>query len=90
MGIKDAEEINRNLPVVHPVIKLSRDHFRRNTAFTDGRYRVLEKQRRAYEDAPEVNFDDVVGLVLFGFYYQNVSKTLSFCFSYVNKSKSIY
>ena len=66
MGIKDTEEMNRNVPVVHPVLKLSEDHFRKNTAFVDGSYRVLEKQKRAYNNAPEVKFDDIVGgLVLF-------------------------
>ena len=63
MGIKDTEEMNRNVPVVHPVLKMSRNHFRKNNAFVDGRYRVLEEQRRAYKDAPLVQFDDIVGLV---------------------------
>ena len=63
MGIKDTEEMNQNVPVVHPVLKVSIDHFRRNTAFVDGRYRVLEEQREIYKHAPVVNFDDVVGLV---------------------------
>ena len=63
MGIKDTEEMSRNVPVVHPVLKVSEDHFRRNTAYVDGRYRILEQQRRAYKYAPEVNYDDIVGLV---------------------------
>ena len=63
MGIKDTEEMSRNVPVVHPVLKVSEDHFRRNTSFVDGRYQVLEEQRKAYKDAPEVNYDDLVGLV---------------------------
>ena len=61
MGIKDTEDMNKNVPVVHPVLKVSLDHFRSNTAFVDGKYRVLEEQRRAYKNAPEVNFDDIVG-----------------------------
>ena len=68
MGIKDTEEVIRNVPVVHPVLKVSINHFRRNTAFVDGRYRVLEEQRRAYKNAPEVQFDDVVGLVFTSVY----------------------
>ena len=63
MGIKDTEEMSRNVPVVHPVLKVSVDHFRRNTAYVDGRYQVLEEQREAYKYAPEVHFDDIVGLV---------------------------
>ena len=63
MGIKDTEEINRNVPVVHPVLKVSECYFRRNTAYLDGRYRVLDEQRRAYKTAPEVQFNDIVGLV---------------------------
>ena len=67
MGIKDTEEMNQNVPVVHPVIKVSKDHFRKNTSYLDGRYRVLEQQRRAYSNAPVVQFDDVVGLVFVWF-----------------------
>ena len=64
MGIKDTEEMNQNVPVVHPMIKVSRDHFIRNTAFVNGRYRVFEEHSRAYFGAPVVQFDDVVGFVL--------------------------
>ena len=63
MGIKDTKAMNRNVPVVHPVLKVSEDHFRNNTAFVDGRYRVLEEQRKAYKAAPEVQFGDVVGFI---------------------------
>ena len=72
MGIKDTEEMNRNVPVVHPVLKVSECHFRRNTAILDGRYRVLDEQRQAYKDAPEVKFDDILGLVFISVY---VTKT---------------
>ena len=54
-------DTSRDVPIVHPFIKLSKDHFKRNTAFTDGTYRVLEKQRSAYKDAEEVLYDDIVG-----------------------------
>ena len=54
-------DTSRDVPTVHPIIKYSRDHFKRNTAFTDGKYRVLEKQRSAYKDAEEIHFDDIVG-----------------------------
>ena len=64
VGIKDSEEMNRNVPVVHPVIKVSVDHFRKNTAYVDGTYRVLEEPRKAYKNSSEVKFDDTVGLVL--------------------------
>ena len=63
MGKADTVQMSHKEPVVHPVIKLSEDHFRKNTAFSDGTYRVHEEQRRAYEGAEHVQFDDVVGLV---------------------------
>ena len=65
MGKQDTVQMSQEVPVVHPIIKVSEDHFRRNTAFTDGRYRVLEEQRSAYKDAEEIQFDDVVGLVVY-------------------------
>ena len=64
MGKQDSVQMSQEVPVVHPIIKLSKDHFRKNTAFTDGRYRVLEEERKAYKYAEEVQFDDVVGLVV--------------------------
>ena len=63
MGIKDTEEMSRNVPVVHPVLKVSDDHFKRNTGYVDGRYEALEEQRKAYKYVPQVYFDDIVGLV---------------------------
>ena len=69
--------MNRNVPVVHPVLKVSIDHFRSNTAFVDGRYRVLEKQRRAYKDAPVVQFDDIVGLVFISVYLLKLLKSFN-------------
>ena len=61
MGLRDTEKMSRNVPVVHPVLK---DHFRKNTAFVDGRYQVLKEQRRAYKYAPEITYDDIIGLVV--------------------------
>ena len=61
MGKPDTVQMSQDVPIVHPIIKISEDHFRRNTAFTDGRYRVLEQQRSAYKYEEEVQFDDVVG-----------------------------
>ena len=61
MGTKDSEEMNRSVPVVHPVLKLSEDHFKKNTAHVDGRY--MRDQNEAYRDAPEISFDEVVGYV---------------------------
>ena len=63
MGKNDTCHMSEEVPVVHPIIKLSEDHFRRNTAFSDERYKVLEAQREAYRFAPLVSFDDLVGLV---------------------------
>ena len=65
MGKQDTVQMSEEVPVVHPIIKLSEDHFRKNTAFADGKYRVLEEQQKAYKDAEEVQFDDVVGLVFY-------------------------
>ena len=56
--------MNRNVPTVHPVLKVSVDHFRKNTAYFDGTYRVVEEQRKAYKNSFEVEFGDTVGLVL--------------------------
>ena len=63
MGKPDTVQMSQEVPIVHPIIKISEDHFRKNTAFTDGTYRVLEEQKRAYEDAEKILFDDVVGFV---------------------------
>ena len=63
IGVNDSKEKTQDLPVVHPVIKLSEDHFRKNNAFSDGRYQVLEEQRRAYKDAQIILFNELVGLV---------------------------
>ena len=68
MGKPCTVQMSQDVPIVHPVIKYSRDHFVHNTAFTDGKYRVLHSKklikRTVYKDAPKVQFDDVVG---FGF-----------------------
>ena len=63
MGKPETIQMSQDVPIVHPIIKISKDHFKKNTAFTDGKYRVLAEQRWAYYHAPEVQFDDVVGLV---------------------------
>ena len=63
MGKPDTVQMIQDVPIVHPIIKYIKDHFIRNTAFTDGRYRVLEQQRSAYKYANEILFDDVVGFV---------------------------
>ena len=63
MGKPDTVQMSQNVPIVHPIIKISQNHFRKNIAFTDGTYRVLEEHRSAYKYADEIQFDDVVGLV---------------------------
>ena len=63
MGKPDTVQMSQDVPVVHPIIKISNDHFRSNTAFTDGTYRALEEQRRAYKNATKIQFEDVVGFV---------------------------
>ena len=65
MGKPDSVQMSQDVPIVHPIIKYSKDHFSRNTAFTDGTYRVLEQQRSAYEYADKIRYNDVVGLVKF-------------------------
>ena len=65
MGKPDFIQMSQDVPIVHPTIKISKNHFRKNTAFTDGTYRVLEEQKRAYEDAEKILFDDVVGFVFY-------------------------
>ena len=61
IGKVDNEENTQDLPVVHPVMKVSTDHFRKNNAFVDGRYQVLEEQRKAYKSSQVVVFDELVG-----------------------------
>ena len=67
MGKPGTVQMSQDVPIVHPVIKHSLDHFVQNTAFTDGRYQVLHskklKKRTVYKDALKVQFDDVVGFV---------------------------
>ena len=69
MGKRDTVQMSQDMPIVHPTIKLSENHFKKNTAFTEGTYRFLEVQRRAYKDAPTIQFYDVFGFVfvLFNF-----------------------
>ena len=61
IGKVDKEKNTQDLPVVHPVIKLSTDHFIKNNAFADGRYQVLEEQRKAYKSSQVVVFNELVG-----------------------------
>ena len=63
MGKPDTVQMSQDVPIVHPIIKISQNHFRKNIAFTDGTYQVLEEQRSAYKYADEIQFDDVVGFV---------------------------
>ena len=64
MGKLDTVQMSQDVPIVHPIIKYSRDHFIRNTAFADGTYRVFEEQKRVYKYAEKVQFDNVVGFVV--------------------------
>ena len=48
-----------NIPVVHPQICVSEDHFAKNTAFTDDKYQPLQDKRQAYMEAKKVAFDDL-------------------------------
>ena len=69
MGKPDTVQMSQDMPIVHPTIKLSENHFKKNAAFREETYRFLEVQRRAYKDALTINFDDVVRFVfkLFNF-----------------------
>ena len=60
MGKPDTVQMSQEVPEVHPIIKVSEDHFKKNTAFTDGTYQVLERQREAYKRAQKVQFHDVI------------------------------
>ena len=62
MGKPDTVQMSQDVPIVHPIIKVFKNHFRKNTAFTDVTYRVLEQERSACEAAEKIQFDDVVGL----------------------------
>ena len=50
------------MPIVHPVIKHSRNHYKKNTAFTDGTYQTHEQQRAAYY-GEILQFNDLIGSV---------------------------
>ena len=63
MGKSDTVQMSHDVPIVHPIIKLSENHFKRSTDFTDGTYLALDKQRSAFKYYKNVQFDDIVGLV---------------------------
>ena len=65
MGKKDTVQQSKKVPIVHPIIKFSRNHFKYNSAFTDGKIKTLEERQRAYKDAPNFNFDALVRFVLY-------------------------
>ena len=48
-----------NIPIVHPQLCVSEDHFSKNTAFTDDKYQPLQEKRQAYMKAEKVSFDDL-------------------------------
>ena len=48
-----------NIPIVHPQLCVSEDHFSKNTAFTDDKYQPLQEKRQAYMKAKKVSFDDL-------------------------------
>ena len=61
MGKRVSKEQSENTPIVHPELNVSVNHFAKNTAFTDGRYRPTEETKKAYERAPNVSFTDLTG-----------------------------
>ena len=64
MGRQESNEESRTVPVVHPELCVSEQHFDgENTDFTDGRYRPLEEGRVAYQTAELLSFDDMTRLV---------------------------
>ena len=59
MGEKESVEQQFQCPVVHPELCVSENHFKKNTAFTDGKYLPLDEGRKAYEEAERVSFADI-------------------------------
>ena len=64
MGKDDTLEESERVPLVHPQLCISVDHYKKNTAVTSGRY-TSDEGRKIYGRAPRVSFQDVIGLVNF-------------------------
>ena len=72
IGYDDSFEKSEQTPVVHPKLCQSSDHFNKNNARADGKYRPMQQEQGFYEKAVEVEFDDITRcflLFLFCFPY---------------------
>ena len=63
MGKPDIFQMSQDIPIVHPIIKYSWEHFLMHADFIDRKERVVEKHKRFYRGNEKIQFDDVVGLV---------------------------
>ena len=61
IGKSESDEKSSSVPVVHPQLCVSVDHFVENTMFSDGKYRPLDEQLAAYKDAPRASYADLEG-----------------------------
>ena len=60
-GKPESEDKTSGVPVVHPQLCVSVDHFKRNTMYLDDKYRPLDEQLAAYKDAPRASYADLEG-----------------------------
>ena len=65
MGRQESEDDSARVPVVHPQLNVSVDHFNSNRAHTDNTYRPLETEKMAYGTSPTIHFSDLLGSVAF-------------------------
>ena len=63
MGKNDSLQDNEKTPVVHPQLCVSEDHFTKNNAFTNKKYKSLKKQRMPYMKSEKVSFEDLSGYI---------------------------
>ena len=69
MGRDDTLEESERVPMVHPQLCISVDHYSKNSALTSGRYKSSDKGRKIYKEAPRVSFQDVIGYVNFNYFH---------------------
>ena len=61
IGKTETKENSAQIPVVHPQLCVSVDHFNGNEPLPDKRYRPGHEEQAAYQGAPRVVFSDVKG-----------------------------
>ena len=75
IGYDDSLEKSRTTPVVHPKLCQSSDHFNKNNARADGKYRPMKEEQGFYEKAAEIEFDDITRY-FFAFFFSYMIQKL--------------